>query len=81
MEDKKDIKPLLEWAHSRGEAKIVDRVLLKLMPKILDSKMKISKEDIEKSSEYFVPEELYKHFVEITQQFVGEKFKQGDKDV
>lgn len=77
----KDIKPLLKWAFNEGEAKIIDRVLLKLMPQILESKLVITQKDIQDAENFFVSQSLYNDFEEVTQQIVGKKFKQGESNV
>ncbi|BBP42302.1 hypothetical protein [Thiosulfativibrio zosterae] len=55
----KDIKPLLNWAIQNGESKIVDRILVKLLPEFLAVNQKITPEMIENSDEIVVPEKLY----------------------
>ena len=55
----KDIKPLLNWAIQNGESKIVDRILVKLLPEFLAVNQKITPEMIENSDELIVPEKLY----------------------
>lgn len=35
MHSKKNIKPVLDWANANGEAKITDRIFMKLLPYFL----------------------------------------------
>lgn len=80
-DEKIDIKPLMKWAQSNSEAKIVDRVLLKLMPQLLKSGVNITEQMILEEDECVVSAELYEHFLRVTQELVGKSFDQGVNNV
>ena len=77
----KDIKPLLEWAQSQSEAKIVDRVLLKLMLELLSSNTVITEQMIQDNDTCYVTASLYERFLSVTQELVGKTFHQGANNV
>ena len=55
-----DIKPLLNWAVANGEAKIIDRILMKLLPQFIKEGHQITETIINESKTLEVSEELYK---------------------
>lgn len=67
----KDIKPILNWAMQYGESKIVDRILIKLLPEFLAVNQKITPEMIENSDELVVPENLYQLTKETAENLVS----------
>ena len=75
-----DIKPLFRWAKDEGETKIVDRVLLKLMPLILQTRLVLTQKQIEMQPSVLVPYELYVEFKKQVEQIVGKPYK-GESDV
>ncbi len=66
-----DIKPVLIWAKANGESKIVDRILLKLLPALLKYNQKITAEMVENSVELFVDESLYDLVKKTAEELVG----------
>ena len=66
-----DIKPVLIWAKANGESKIVDRILLKLLPALLKYNQKITAEMVENSAELFVDESLYYLVKKTAEELVG----------
>lgn len=70
----KNLKPLIVWVKQKGEAKIIDRILLKILPQLLEQNQKLTSEMLDQSSEVNVPESLYNLFVETAEQLVGESY-------
>lgn len=70
----KDIKPLFKWALQHGESKVVDRILIKLLPEFLSYDLKITPEFIGKSNEILVPESLYPTVKQAAEELVNLKF-------
>ena len=69
-----NVKPLLEWVHENGEAKAVDRVLMKSLPELLKFGVKIKSNEIANFSEISIPEELFYKLSQIAENVVGKKY-------
>ena len=74
MEIKKDIKPILNWAVANGEAKIIDRILMKLLPHFLKNGLKITEKTIIDSNTLEVSSELYILVKNTAEELVGSSF-------
>lgn len=75
-----DLKPLFNWAKSKGDANIYDRILVKIVPVLLKNNFQITTQIIETSNEILVPNEVYQLTLEKAQELVGEKYE-GRSDV
>lgn len=79
MEDKRDIISLLKWAREHGEAKIIDRILIKLMPDFLHYNCPITAEELNTQEYFNVPASLYEKIQKSAEEIVGTSYtKQGD---
>jgi len=72
-----DAKGLFEWAVQEGEAKVVDRVLIKVVPKLLSAGIRVSAEEISAMDSFFVSEEIFEAMREVVEQIVGKSFEGG----
>jgi hypothetical protein len=70
----KDIKPLFSWALAYGESKVIDRILVKLLPELLSCNLKITPELINTSSEVLVPESLFIMTKSVAEDIVGQPY-------
>lgn len=75
MEIKKDIKPVFNWAVANGEAKIIDRILMKLLPQLLKSGYKLTEETVTESKTLDVSEELFNSVKNLAEELVGSSYK------
>lgn len=75
MENKIDIKPLFSWAVNNGEAKIIDRILVKLMPELLKQNIKIDQNILNDKNSFLVNESIYNKIKDVTEQLVDKKFE------
>ena len=75
MDIKKDIKPILNWAVANGEAKIIDRILMKLLPQFIKIGLKVTEKTINDSKILEVPSELYSLVQSTAEELVGSSFK------
>ncbi len=71
----KNIKPLFDWAKARSETKVVDRILLKLLPELLKYNQKMTVEIIENTSELFVDDSLYDLIKQTAEDLVGDQYE------
>ncbi|WP_127471389.1 hypothetical protein [Thiomicrorhabdus aquaedulcis] len=71
----KNIVPILRWAQANGEAKIIDRILVTLLPQFLNAGLKLTPEDITNAQVIDVPAELYQQVLSTAQDLVGQSFK------
>ncbi len=55
----KNIKPVFEWAKLNGDAVIVDRIIVKLLPEFVKHNFKITVQEINSSEIIEVSDELY----------------------
>ncbi len=67
----KNLKPVVVWAKQNGETKIIDRILLKMLPKLLEQNEKLTSEILDQREEVWVEEVIYDQFASIAQELVG----------
>jgi hypothetical protein len=70
----KDIKVIFTWAKERGDANIYDRILMKVLPELLEEKIQLTSESIESSDTIMVSDKLYNSILSNSEQLVGEKY-------
>ncbi|MDO9305512.1 MAG: hypothetical protein Q7T77_09275 [Sulfuricurvum sp.] len=71
----KNIKPLFDWAKANGESKIVDRILLKLLPELLKYDQKMTADMVENAEELLVEESLYILVKQTAENIVGDHYE------
>lgn len=67
----KNLKSVVVWAKQNGEAKIIDRILLKMLPKLLEKDEKFTSEMLDQMAEIWVDKVLYDQFVAVAEELVG----------
>lgn len=70
----RDVKSVLMWAVSNGEAKIVDRILVKILPQLLKSNVNLTASMIEESDVIEVPTDIYDIIKHTAEELVGTSF-------
>ena len=70
----KDIKPILIWAAANGEAKIVDRILMKLLPEFIKDGHKITEKTIATTNKIEVSNDLYELVKNMAEELVDSSF-------
>lgn len=70
----KDIKPLMLWAKANGEAKIVDRILVKLLPDLVKANQQVTADMLDHQSVIEIPIELYERMRSIAEDLVGQSY-------
>ena len=75
MKLKNDIKPIFNWAVENGEAKIVSRILMKLLPHIIKNELIITEEMVNSAKTLEVSDELYHLVKETAEEIVGNSYK------
>ena len=73
---KMDIKPVLTWAVANGEAKIIDRISMKLLPEFIKNNYKITEQTINESKTLEVSAELYNLVKDVAEKLVGSSYKE-----
>ena len=71
----KNVIPVFRWAQANGEAKIVDRILVKLLPELLKHQQKLTTELINQTESIEVPAELYHAVLAAAEALVGRPFE------
>ena len=79
MKLNKNIKPILNWASANGEAKITDRILMKLLPQFLEENLQITDKIINSEQTIKVSDELYELVENMAEELVGSSFKDEGK--
>ncbi|MDD3608742.1 MAG: hypothetical protein PHI49_03180 [Halothiobacillaceae bacterium] len=69
-----DAKPLFDWAQENGEARIVDRILIRLLPEMLRQEQRITAQMIEEQPSLAVSDTLYAQLLTVTQELVGQTY-------
>jgi len=70
----KDVKPLFNWAKQHGDANIYDRILMKVMPQLVEHDYKLTSQSIERSESIEIPQALYDLIVKKTQELIGKSY-------
>jgi hypothetical protein len=70
----KNVLPLFVWANAHGEAKIIDRILIKVLPDLLKHNCKITPEQVENSQELNIPESLYTEICVVAEELIGKRY-------
>lgn len=71
----KNLKSVVGWAKQNGEAKIIDRVLLKMLPKLLEKDEKLTSDMLDQQDEVWVEDVIYDQFVAIAEELVGARYE------
>jgi len=71
----KNIKIIFDWAKEHGDAKVIDRILVSLLPELLKNNIKLTSETIELSKTIEVSDELYESIKAKSEELVGSSFK------
>lgn len=71
----KNLKSVVRWAKQNGEAKIIDRVLLKMLPKLLEKDEKLTSDMLDQQDEVWVEDVIYDQFVAIAEELVGARYE------
>jgi hypothetical protein len=67
----KDVKHIFNCAIANGEAKIIDRILVRVLPELLKYNQKITSESIIQAQTIDVPDELYNYIRAVAQELTG----------
>ncbi|MBN2866240.1 MAG: hypothetical protein JXK16_09560 [Thiotrichales bacterium] len=71
----KDLKPIYSWAVAHGESRIIDRILVRMLPELLKSEQKLTSQTLEQASTVMVSESLYAHFLNVAEELVGQAYQ------
>jgi len=74
MHSKKNIKPVLDWANANGEAKITDRIFMKLLPYFLKENLQITEKMVNSTQSIEISNELYELVCNMAEELVGSSF-------
>ena len=74
MKSQKNIIPIFRWAVANAEAIVIDRVLIRIMPQLLNSGVKLTSKGIESSEDIEVDEAVYSLIKETTEEIVGSSY-------
>lgn len=67
----KDAKPLFVRAIEQSEVMIVDRILVRVLPMLLEHGQTLTSEGIRQAEHIFLPEALYQHIRSVTEELTG----------
>ncbi|MGB0721799.1 MAG: hypothetical protein ACPGU7_05315 [Gammaproteobacteria bacterium] len=79
----KDIKPIFEWAEKNGDVKVIDRILIRLLPVFLEHGIQLTDNLIRESDAIEVPDALYDEVLKTASSLVGTHYpaESGDAHV
>ena len=69
-----NIKPIFLWAREKGDAKIYDRILMKVVPELVKNDIQLTSEFIDNNETIEVPSEIYELILIKAQELIGEKY-------
>jgi len=67
----RDVKPIFTCAISKSEAKIVERILVNVLPDLMAHHVNITPDMIESESEIMVPEALFLSIIKAAENLTG----------
>ncbi len=70
-----DAKPIFEWAHQNGESKIVDRILVRVLPDLMHENIKVTSETIHEMTNFDVPQALFEKIKMVAEEMVGQAYR------
>jgi hypothetical protein len=73
----KDAKKILNCAAACGEAMIVDRILVRVLPTLIENDLMWTVEDIRASDRLMVSDGLYAYIHQVAEDLVGAKLLGG----
>ena len=74
MKTMKNVLPIFIWAKANGEAIIVDRILVKIVPQLLKNSIKITNDIVERSETLEVDILLYDLIKKTAENLVGSSY-------
>jgi len=74
MSEKKDIKPIFDWAIEHGDSNIVNRVIMKLLPHFINHNQKLTSDEVSQSTKIEVPSDLYMLVKDMSEKTVGSAY-------
>ena len=69
-----NIKPIFLWAREKGDAKIYDRILMKVVPELVKNNIQLTSEFIDGNETIEVPSEIYELILVKAEELIGEKY-------
>jgi len=70
----KDIKPLFVWAIENGDSKIIDRIIMKLIPEFLKRDIKITQDSLSLNDAIYVDSDFFEVVKSTTEKLVNKTF-------
>lgn len=70
-----DIKPIFLWAKDNGDANIYDRIIVKIIPYLLKSDIKLTSQNVDEQNEILVSQEIYNLILDTAESLIGKKYK------
>lgn len=67
----KDVKPIFECAKANGETKIVDRILVRVLPELMKHDHKLTPSMIEEQAVLMLPDALHDYIQSVAQELTG----------
>ncbi len=67
----KDVKPIFLHAVAQSETMILDRILVRLLPTMLQHGLMLTADAIRQSEQIPVPDELFAHIRQVADELVG----------
>lgn len=69
-----NVLDVLSWAERNGEAKIVDRILVKIMPQLLKNNLQLTSVSLKQMDSLEVSHELYELIKKTAEDTVGQSY-------
>ena len=69
-------KPVFKWAKQNGETKIIDRILVRLLPELIKHDLQVTSGSICEMSELDVSDELFDKIKSMAEELVGMPYKE-----
>lgn len=77
----RDVKPVFAWARAHGDSKIVDRVIIRLLPQLQAHGLYLSEAQVEADDQTMVPDPVYDLVKETAEALIASDTVGGERRV
>lgn len=73
-----DAKPVFMWAREHGDTRIIERILVKILPSLIEQNLRLTVEQVETVKTLMLPADLVKMISKVAKELTGSHNFKGD---
>lgn len=74
-----DVKPIFDWAARNGDVKVVSRILIKLLPIMLEHNIQLTESMVKESDAIDIPDALHDEVLNMAVSLVGQPYAANEE--